>query len=73
MTHYPNAAATGLIFRKSSRSTDQANCVECANQPGEVVVRDSKNPTGPALRYPTPMFEAFLTAVATGTLVPVAA
>ena len=35
-----------VIWRKSSRSADQTNCVELANTGA---VRDSKNPTGPTL------------------------
>lgn len=35
-----------MTWRKSSRSGSQTNCVELANWGA---VRDSKNPTGPAL------------------------
>ncbi|GAA2842295.1 DUF397 domain-containing protein [Kitasatospora aburaviensis] len=71
MTYYPNAAATGLAFMKSSRSTDQANCVECAGLPGAVAVRDSKDPEGPAHIYPTSAFKRFTAAVGSSSLVPV--
>ena len=37
-------------WKKSSRSTETANCVEIANTLG--AVRDSKNPSGPALTVP---------------------
>jgi hypothetical protein len=37
-------------WKKSSRSTETANCVEVANTLG--AVRDSKNPNGPALTVP---------------------
>ncbi|MGB3444325.1 MAG: DUF397 domain-containing protein [Actinophytocola sp.] len=35
-------------WRRSSRSGQESNCVELANNLG--AVRDSKNPTGPELR-----------------------
>lgn len=39
-----------LTWRKSSHSSDDGNCVEVAGLPGgDRAVRDSKNPTGPAL------------------------
>jgi hypothetical protein len=48
-------------WRTSSYSTDQGDCVEVAPAPEGILVRDSKNPAGPALTLPTPAWQAFLT------------
>jgi hypothetical protein len=49
-------------WRKSTRSgTNGGECVEVAdNLPGVVAVRDSKNPTGPALVFGPESWRAFL-------------
>jgi len=41
-----------MTWRKSSHSTDQANCVEVRRLGPAVAVRDSKNPDGPVLVFP---------------------
>lgn len=42
----------GLLWRKSSYSDGQANCVEAAVvDRGHVAIRDSKDPDGPKLRF----------------------
>ncbi|GEC07953.1 hypothetical protein SSP24_56080 [Streptomyces spinoverrucosus] len=53
------------IWHKSSYSDGSgADCVEVAdNLPGIIPVRDSKNPEGPALLFPTPAWAAFVTAL----------
>jgi hypothetical protein len=38
-------------WRKSSRSTNNQNCVELARHPGAAGVRDSKNISGPVLVF----------------------
>lgn len=54
-----------VAWRKSSYSDAQgADCVEVAdNLPDIIPVRDSKNPEGPALLFPTPAWAAFVTAL----------
>jgi hypothetical protein len=49
------------VWRKSSRSSSEPNCVEVARLAAQLTaVRDSKNPTGPALTFPTPTWTRFL-------------
>jgi hypothetical protein len=60
-------------WRRSSFSgsgdTGGGNCVEVApNLPGMIAVRDSKNPTGPALVFAPAAFAAFLDTVKAGQL-----
>jgi hypothetical protein len=53
---------TGAVWRKSSHSgPDGGECVEVAERPGVVAVRDSKNPDGPALTFSRPTWRAFTT------------
>ncbi|MFJ7076017.1 DUF397 domain-containing protein [Streptomyces sp. NPDC098781] len=51
-----------VAWRKSSYSNDEGgDCVEVADLlPGVIPVRDSKNPEGPALVFPTRAWALFL-------------
>ncbi|MEU8787039.1 DUF397 domain-containing protein [Streptomyces sp. NPDC048637] len=67
MKTIPDASALSR-WRKSSYSNGQgAECIEVADGlHGAVPVRDSKNPHGPALVFPTAGWSSFLTAVKSG-------
>ncbi|MFI2611516.1 DUF397 domain-containing protein [Kitasatospora sp. NPDC018619] len=54
---------------KSSYSSNGGNCVEVAGNlvaSGAVPVRDSKDPDGPALVFPTDAWQSFVSAVRAG-------
>ncbi|MEU4367131.1 DUF397 domain-containing protein [Micromonospora chersina] len=52
----------GAVWRKSTRSGTQGECVEVAdNLPGVVGVRDSRDPTGPVLTFTPDAWRAFIT------------
>ncbi|GGM61758.1 hypothetical protein GCM10011608_53610 [Micromonospora sonchi] len=57
---------TGARWRKSTKSgNNQGDCVEVAdNLPGVVGVRDSKDPTGPALAFTPAAWRGFVARVA---------
>ncbi|MGB2567837.1 DUF397 domain-containing protein [Micromonospora citrea] len=56
-------------WRTSFRSTDTGgNCVEMAdNLPGVVLVRDSKDRSGPTLRFTPTAWRSFLTHTVSGS------
>ncbi|GAA5059003.1 DUF397 domain-containing protein [Nocardia callitridis] len=62
-----NVDLTGAKWFKSSRSQGGKECVEVAHlDNGLVGVRDSKNPTGPALVFAPGEWDAFLSGANAG-------
>ena len=60
----PAELLVGAQWRKSSRSGKLGNCVEVAMlRSGEVAVRNSRHPTGPALVFTPAEWSAFLDGV----------
>ncbi|WP_234322911.1 DUF397 domain-containing protein [Streptomyces sp. NRRL S-350] len=59
---------TDATWRKSSYSGGGGGaCIEVADGiPGAMPVRDSKDPNGPALIFPSRAWQSFVTAVRTG-------
>ncbi|MDH6705783.1 hypothetical protein P3T27_002505 [Kitasatospora sp. MAA19] len=58
---------SGARWRKSTYSGGGGECIEVADGfPDVVPVRDSKDPSGPALAFPTTSWQAFVTAARTG-------
>jgi Domain of unknown function (DUF397) len=61
-----NSAQTWI---RSTWSMTNGNCVEVAPQPGQFIrVRDSKNPFGAVLGFPSAEWNAFVGAVRDGEL-----
>lgn len=67
---YNGMAATelrGVVWQKSRASNSQGACVEFAKLPGgDVAVRNSRHPDGPALVYTPAEIEAMLAGVKAG-------
>lgn len=66
MRTIPDPADAAWV-KSSYSNSNGGGCVEwapaTAAATGAVPVRDSKNPTGPALTFPAPAWSAFLTTV----------
>ncbi|MFC3986129.1 DUF397 domain-containing protein [Streptosporangium jomthongense] len=58
---------TNAKFHKSSLSDQSGNCIEVAtNLPNLIAVRDSKDPSGPALAFTPAQWRSFIGRVNTG-------
>ncbi|MFC4585384.1 DUF397 domain-containing protein [Sphaerisporangium corydalis] len=57
----------GVSWRKSAYSNPSGNCVEVATLPqGDIAVRNSRHPAGPALVYSRGEMAAFILAAKNG-------
>ncbi|QNP64521.1 DUF397 domain-containing protein [Streptomyces genisteinicus] len=57
----------GVVWQKSRHSNSQGSCVEFAKLPGgDVAMRNSRHPEGPALVYTPAEIEALLLGVKDG-------
>jgi hypothetical protein len=54
------------VWRKSTRSGSNGQCTEVKDTGADVLVRDSKNPTGAVLSFNREEWGAFLDGVRTG-------
>lgn len=57
---------SGISFKKSSLSMGNGNCVEVAHVSGLYVMRDSKDRAGPALKFTSDEWHAFIGGVRNG-------
>jgi hypothetical protein len=55
------ADLNGAVWRKSSRSGSDTDCVEIAELPQTIAVRDSKDPHGPVLDFQPSAWANFIT------------
>jgi len=61
------ASALSVTWTKSRRSNPNGNCVEMARLPGgDVAVRNSRHPEGPALIFTRSVIAAFLARIGGG-------
>ena len=61
-------SSTRPLWRKSTYSNGQANCVEVGSAARTVAVRDTKDPDGPALAIPAAGWQAFTRRIRNGAV-----
>jgi Domain of unknown function (DUF397) len=66
----PRADLGSARWYKSSHSASQGACVEVAHLSGDIGIRDSKDPDGPALVFGPEAFKTFLQAAQSGEFRP---
>ena len=55
-----NLGARDLQWRKARRSAGNGACVEVAPSNGQILIRDSTDPSGPVLRYSASAFRSLV-------------
>ncbi|MEH0556025.1 DUF397 domain-containing protein [Streptomyces sp. B21-101] len=69
MNHIEDASTLAVTWWKSSASGAQSDCVECAIvDPARIALRDSKDPTGPALLVSRAAVVKFVAGLTSGAL-----
>jgi hypothetical protein len=63
----PRIDPSCTVWRRSSHSHQNGECVELAALDREIAVRDSKNPDGPRLVLSQEVWGSFTTAVSQGS------
>jgi hypothetical protein len=64
--HIEDASTLPVSWTKSSASGNDNDCVEIASADGAVFIRDSKNPSGPALAFTRSEWAAALAGAKSG-------
>ena len=64
----PGTDLGSAAWRKASRSNNGGNCVEAAPARTAIAVRDSKDPYGPKLAFPSRQWAAFARRIQRGDL-----
>jgi hypothetical protein len=67
MSH-SDPANDSVEWRKARRSMGNGNCVEIASSGAEIMIRDSKNPAGPVLKYADSAWMTFVASARSGTI-----